>query len=72
MGENIEWASPHKTEVWSYDGRLYQSKKKAEIQRNSIINSRAATQKRYPDRRFSWPEIGKIYKINWVWEEDND
>ncbi len=38
MTSNIYWADPEVKVVWSYDGRLYRSYRKAELERNAEIN----------------------------------
>lgn len=76
MSSNIEWASPEVIECWSYQGRLYQSLKKAEYERNCRIKGLTQTLEvnRKAGRDIEWLErllenIPAIYKVTWAWSK---
>lgn len=75
MGYNIEWMSDDRTEIWTYQGRLYQTYKAAKKQRDhwlkTIPGLKANVTKRpenaaYYIRRIQ--EISKpVYRLKLEW-----
>ena len=77
MGYNVEWLRPKYTEVWSFDGRLYMSKKAAERRQADLMWwDNGGWEEKYPGRPIpAWytDKDWNIYKINLSWEaEDAD
>mgnify|MGYP006196618341 CR=1 FL=1 len=79
MGYNIEWANPEKTLVYSFQGRLYQSKSTVMIQKRNH-DERIA---RWIDERGTHNEDGElwwflksepcpVYEVEWIWRELDD
>lgn len=66
MADNIEWASPEITECWNFYGRLYRTKKKAEIERKRWLNIK----EKYAGSNSYWAnrEIPPVRHIKWEWD----
>lgn len=79
MGYNIEWASPEKTKAYSFEGRLYQSKRTAMVQWTQRTETRKKGIQRVLDEGGN-PEdcwwlkkpIPPVYEIAWTWRELDD
>lgn len=66
MGYNIEWADPEVIECWSFQGRLYRSYRKAQIEREGWLVWKEKNKGNvYCDNKI----IPPIYKVKWNWEE---
>ncbi len=78
MPEIIEWARPEKTTVYSFSGRLYQTKARALVEWRHYDENRKAMVEKYGThdengelRYFMKPEwaIPPVYEIEWIWRE---